>query len=143
MIVRLLTLAVKAILSNPPTANFSRGALELSAAPISKMLLPDEIGVIDHPSAIQRTYSSASESTMSPNSSMDSMQLRNVISPRGSGYTAPRNLSTDSVDSRGEMSLDSLYGDNQTTVYPDTLDNEDLFSPNQRSRNSSTSSEDD
>ena len=140
-------IAIKTILSNPPTADFFGGTvLELSVVPVSQMLLTNESGDTEDPSsAFKRSYSSASESVMSPNSSMDSMHFQ-----KGFENVASPNASTDSTNYRrrlGETSLvsmDSLSGENQTTRYPDILDPEELsFGYSQKSRNSSTSSEGD
>ncbi len=120
------------------------------------MLHTDESGVTEDPSsAFKRSYSSASESSMmSPSNSVDSMRLRkgfgSVTSPnssmdsqKGFGVVSP-NSSMDSMPLRKGLeeaslvSMDSLSCENQTTVYPDTLDPEESLC---RSRNSYTSSE--
>ena len=72
--------AVSAILQDPPTVNFfAKTELELSAAPLSQMLETEET----NPSmALQRTHSSTSEDStfsITPNSSMDSQQMRRVF----------------------------------------------------------------
>lgn len=83
LILLLVCAAVNAILSNPPPATFFAGAsLKVSAAPISQMLLTDDTGTEEPSTAYKRTYSSASESTISvcsPSSSMTSVQLRKAF----------------------------------------------------------------
>ena len=109
--------------------------------PVSQMLLTNESGdTEDLSSAFKRSYSSASESMISPNSSMDSMHLQ-----KGFGNVASPNATTDSMNyQRRLVSMDSLSDENQTTTYPDILDPEEpSFSNSQKSCNSSTSYESD
>ena len=72
----LVKIAVNTILRSPPSTSFYAGKfLDLSAVPVSQMLKSEE----EPPSsAFQRTYSSASEDTMS--SSCGSLQLKQSLS---------------------------------------------------------------
>ena len=111
--------ALKTILSSPPTANFfGKTSLEVSSAPISQMCE-------DPSTAFNRTYSSASESSLfSPSSSMDSRQLRKGLN-------------------RGESVNSNPVLESQSSGYLDEASDTDgsLTYLQQRSRNSSTSSD--
>lgn len=124
LVVYLTFAALKAILSNPPTANFfGKTPLEVSAAPISQMLVTDEAGTEDPSAAFVRTYSSASESSVfSPTSSMDSKQFKKAYD-------------RESINSISQL-------ESRSSGYLDGSDPETSWSyQQQRSRNSSTSSD--
>ena len=83
---------MKTILSNPPTGKFfGKGILEFSAAPVTQMLVSGDERPEDPSAAFMRTYSSASESSVS--SSLNSFQMSRAFG---------REVSRESVNSTSE-----------------------------------------
>ena len=121
--------ALKTILSNPPSAKFfGPTPLEVSAVPITQMLLTDESGRLEEPSAaFTRTYSSASESSIAtPSSSMGSKQFKRAFERDDTG---------ESTDSAAQF--ESFMHGHRDISDPEIS----LNYIQQRSRNSSTSSD--